>query len=106
MWGNPKHVEGLLGERVTDVLARRATLQVEHFATGAEFRDYFKTCYGPTIVVYRNIESDPDRVATLDRELAELGDRYLAESDGTMQWEYLLLTARICLLSATRGIGG
>ena len=39
-------------------------LAVDHFADGAEFRDYFKTVYGPTIAVYRNIESDPDRVAS------------------------------------------
>ena len=63
LWGDPKQVEQLLGDRVTDVLARRAKLKVEFFATGAEFRDYFKECYGLTIVAYRNIASDPDRVA-------------------------------------------
>lgn len=95
LWGDPKHVEGLLGERVTDVLARRSTLTVEHFEDGEEFRDYFKACYGPTIVAYRNIASEPGRVAALDRQLAELGDRNIAEHGGSMQWEYLLLTARV-----------
>ena len=33
-------------------------LTVDHFADGAEFRDYFKAVYGPTIAVYRNIEGD------------------------------------------------
>ena len=61
------------------------------FATGAEFRDYFKSHYGPTIVVYRSLADDPARVAALDAELAALGDRFL--SDGAMEWEYLLFTA-------------
>src|SRR6476660_304139 len=78
LWGNPRHVESLLGDRVTDVLARRSTLKVDHFSSGEEFRDYFKECYGPTIVAYRNIAHDKERVESLDRELAELGNRNLA----------------------------
>ena len=34
----------------------------------------------------------PDRVASLDAALADLGDRHL--TGGAMAWEYLLLTAR------------
>jgi SAM-dependent methyltransferase len=95
LWGNPKHVQQLLGDRVTDVLARRQTLKVDHFDSGDEFRDFFKAYYGPTIVAYRNIETEPERVATLDLELAELGNQNLAGFGGTMQWEYLLFTARV-----------
>jgi hypothetical protein len=68
-------------------------LTVDHFADGAEFRDFFKALYGPTIAVYRNIEGDPDRVAALDAAIAEVGDSVLSASS-TMEWEYLLLTAR------------
>src|SRR6476469_4475481 len=67
LWGNPRHVESLLGDRVTDVLARRSTLKGDHFSSGEEFRDYFKECYGPTIVAYRNIAHDKERVESLDR---------------------------------------
>ena len=59
--------------------------------SGAEFRDFFKATYGPTITVYRSIADDPARVAELDAALAALGDAALA--DGRMEWEYLLLTA-------------
>ncbi|MDT5368890.1 MAG: hypothetical protein QOC62_3321 [Mycobacterium sp.] len=93
MWGNEVHVRALLGDRVEQFTARRDVLAVGHFPAGAVFRDYFKTNYGPTITAYRNIEGDPERVAALDRALAELGDRYLAGSS-TMPWEYLLVTAR------------
>jgi SAM-dependent methyltransferase len=93
LWGQEDHVRALLGDRVTDVVTERRMLTVDHFADGAEFRDYFKAVYGPTISVYRNIEGDPDRVAALDADIAQVGDSVLSDSS-TMEWEYLLLTAR------------
>jgi ubiquinone/menaquinone biosynthesis C-methylase UbiE len=93
LWGSEDHVRALLGDRVGDLTTRRGALAVGHFPTGAAFRDYFKANYGPTITAYRNIENDPERVAALDTELAELGDRFIAGSSG-MEWEYLLVTAR------------
>lgn len=93
LWGHEDHVRTLLGDRVTDVVTERRMLTVDHFADGAEFRDYFKATYGPTIAVYRNIEGDPDRVAALDAEIAQVGDSVLSASS-SMEWEYLLLTAR------------
>jgi SAM-dependent methyltransferase len=92
LWGDEGHVRGLLGDRVTDVVAERRSLQVSVFADGAGFRDFFKRTYGPTIAVYRSLADDPDRAAELDTVLAGLGDGFLRE--GSMAWEYLLLTAR------------
>lgn len=92
LWGSEPHVRELLGDRVTAVETSRDTLQVNRFADGAGFRDYFKARYGPTIAVYRAIGGDPDRVAALDVALAELGDGAL-DDGGAMHWEYLLLTA-------------
>jgi SAM-dependent methyltransferase len=93
LWGQSDHVRALFGDRVTDLVTERRMLTVDHFTDGAEFRDYFKTVYGPTISVYRNIEGDPDRVAALDADIAKVGDSVLSDSS-TMEWEYLLLTAR------------
>ena len=93
LWGQEAHVRELFGDRVTDVVTERRMLPVDLFADGAEFRDYFKATYGPTISVYRNIEGDPDRVAALDADIARVGDSVLS-SASTMDWEYLLLTAR------------
>jgi SAM-dependent methyltransferase len=93
LWGQEDHVRGLLGDRITDVVTERRMLTVDHFANGAEFRDYFKTVYGPTISVYRNVEGDPERVAALDADIAQVGDSVLSGSSA-MEWEYLLLTAR------------
>jgi SAM-dependent methyltransferase len=93
MWGAEPHVRGLLGDRVRNFTAQRRTLRVARFADGAAFRDFFKANYGPTVAAYRGIAGDPDRMAELDARLAELGDRHLAGTS-TMEWEYLLVTAR------------
>ena len=92
LWGRADHVRTLLGDQVADLVARQQTLRVERFADGAQFRDFMKANYGPTITAYRFIADDADRVAALDADLARLGDRYL--HDGVMEWEYLLVTAR------------
>ena len=91
LWGHADHVRTLFGDRVTGLVARQQNLRVERFATGAEFRDFFKINYGPTIAVYRSIAGDRGSVEALDTELAALGDRHLA--GGAMEWEYLLVTA-------------
>jgi ubiquinone/menaquinone biosynthesis C-methylase UbiE len=92
LWGRADHVRALFGERVTDLVAHQQSLRVDRFADGAEFRDFMKRNYGPTIAVYRFIADDPAKVAALDAELAAMGDRFL--TDGTMHWEYLVVTAR------------
>jgi SAM-dependent methyltransferase len=92
LWGSEAHLAELLGDRVDDLQTERRSLGVTEFASGAQFRDFFKANYGPTIVTYRAIAEDAGRVAELDAALADLGDRQLA--DGVMEWEYLLATAR------------
>jgi ubiquinone/menaquinone biosynthesis C-methylase UbiE len=92
LWGRADHVRALFGDRVTDLVAHQQTLRVDRFATGAEFRDFFKANYGPTIAVYRFLTEDSAKVEALDADLAALGDRFVR--DGVMDWEYLLVTAR------------
>lgn len=93
LWGDEAHVRELFGDTVADVACTTERLRVDRFATGGEFRDFFKATYGPTIVTYRNIADDEERVAQLDRAIAELADRYLAA--GAMEWEYLLILATL-----------
>jgi SAM-dependent methyltransferase len=93
LWGREDHVRSLFGDRVTDVNAELGSLTVDHFGDGAEFRDYFKNVYGPTIAAYRNIEGDPERISALDADIARVGDGFL-NGGHVMEWEYLLLTAR------------
>lgn len=95
LWGSEDHVRGLFGAQVTDVVARRQTVTVDRFDTPDAFREYFKTNYGPTIATYRGIAGEPDQVAALDRDLAQLAQHHDRGEEGTvMEWEYLLFTAR------------
>lgn len=93
LWGSEQHLLSLFGDRITGVTARKQTVRMDRFGSGAEFRDYFKARYGPTIAVYKFIGDDTDKVAALDRDLAELGDR-LGAGGPAFDWEYLLFTAR------------
>jgi SAM-dependent methyltransferase len=95
LWGSEEHVRALLGDRVEHLTAEVRTLPVTRFDTPEGFRDYFKTNYGPTIAAYRFNADDPEKVAALDRDLADLGRRF-RRSDGSsvLDWEYLLVTAR------------
>lgn len=95
LWGNEEHVRDLLGDRVTNLTLTRERLTVDRFDNGAEWRDFFKATYGPTITTYTRIADDPAAVAELDAALAAHADKAFAAAsqDGTMEWEYLLVTA-------------
>jgi SAM-dependent methyltransferase len=92
LWGDEDHVRGLLGDRVTDVKAVKGVATIDDFPGSANFLEYFKRTYGPTIAVYKFIGEDPARVAELDAALHELAASFTDEQ-GVMRWEYLLLTA-------------
>jgi SAM-dependent methyltransferase len=95
LWGDEDHVRALLGDRVGAVEARTDVVRVDRFGAAGQFRDYFKSRYGPTIAVYRSLAEAPDRAAALDGDLAELARRHDRGEDGlVMDWEYLLVTAR------------
>jgi SAM-dependent methyltransferase len=96
LWGDEDHVRALLGDRVTDVVAKRQTLTSDLFASPEAWKDYWKTVYGPTIAVYRYVGDDPQEVAALDADLTALARRYDRGTGSTtvMDWEYLLFTAR------------
>ena len=83
LWGSADHVRGLLGDRVGDVTMERRGLSVNRFDDGEQFRDYFKTNYGPTIAAYRGLGDDNERTAALDADIARLGDDAL---EGHRRW--------------------
>jgi ubiquinone/menaquinone biosynthesis C-methylase UbiE len=93
LWGTVDHVRELFGERVRELTAQARMLTVSAFAAPAEFRRYFATHYGPTVAAYRTVADDPCRTAELDQRLDAVADDAMA-ADGTMEWEYLIVTAR------------
>jgi ubiquinone/menaquinone biosynthesis C-methylase UbiE len=91
LWGREPYVSALLGNRVRGVKMRRGVLEVSRFDSAEAVHDYFKNHYGPTIEAYANHGENPVLAAELDAQLIELARQHLA--DGTMGWEYLLVTA-------------
>lgn len=91
LWGDEHHVRELLGRRVTDLSFERRELHIDRFATGEEFRDFFRDLYGPTAAAYRSAEQN-GRTRELDDAMIALAEQHLV--DGAMEWEYLLVTAR------------
>jgi len=91
LWGRKDYAVGLLGDRVTNVHARRDVLPVDRFDTAEDVHYYFKNHYGPTIEAFANIGDNAVLAAALDAQLMELAEEYL--TDGEMHWGYLLLTA-------------
>ncbi len=91
LWGREGYVTGLLGDRVGRMTARRGMLKVHRFDSPEAVHAYFKNHYGPTIEAYANIGHNRVLTAELDAQLVELAQHYLA--NGTMNWEYLLVTA-------------
>ena len=68
---------------------------MSRFTTPEDFRDYFKQRYGPTVATYRALTDNPERIAALDRDLADLARRHDRGTAATvMDWEYLLATAQ------------
>jgi ubiquinone/menaquinone biosynthesis C-methylase UbiE len=95
LWGDEAHVRELLGEGVVDVRVEKRTLRVTCWATAEEFREFFKTYYGPTIAVYRAIGPDRERAEALDRDLADLARRFDCGTDTlVVESEYLVLIGR------------
>jgi ubiquinone/menaquinone biosynthesis C-methylase UbiE len=94
LWGDEDHVRALLGDRVTDVRVERRTVRVTRFAEPADFREYFKTNYGPTIAAYGQ-QPDAASVTQLDAALDSLAERFDRGEGGhlVLEWEYLLVTA-------------
>lgn len=96
-WGDEAHVATLLGDRVERLEHRRGRLAVTAFDSGRDFRDYFATHYGPTIMAYRAHAGDAERTAALDAALVDLGEREGRHSDGrfSMEWEFLVVIAGV-----------
>lgn len=92
LWGRPGYVAALLGSQIGEITSTRGMLAVNRFDNAEAVHAYFKQHYGPTIEAYANIGHNRVLTAELDAQLVELAQQHL--SDGTMGWEYLLVTAK------------
>jgi ubiquinone/menaquinone biosynthesis C-methylase UbiE len=88
LWGREDHVRELFDDGVRELRARRGTATFAVEDSPEAFREWWKRNYGPTIAVYKSL--DTDRSAELDAAFL----RMLEEtwSGGTWEAEYLLIT--------------
>lgn len=96
LWGSEDHVRELFGDKVSDLTMQRRTVVMDHCATPLEFREYWKSHYGPTIAAYRFNAQDPERLAALDRDFLAFLEKWNGSTDpGSTAYEaeYLLVTA-------------
>lgn len=97
LWGDEQHVRELLGDRVSELEARREALVFDHFASPEQFCDYYKEHFGPIIATYRHNADDPERLAALDRDFRRYArDAARSGEDGRPLYDadYLLVVAR------------
>ena len=93
LWGSEDHVRELFGDRVEDLAFARDHVEVDLFTHPTAFRDYFRDNYGPTLMAYRGLADQPERVAELDAALDALAAG-ADEGSGRMRWEYVVVSAR------------
>ena len=96
LWGSEDHVRELFGDRVTDLTMQRQTVVLDHCTQPAEFREYWKRNYGPTIATYRFNADHPERVEDLDRDFLAFLTAWNRETEAgrtAYDAEYLLVTA-------------
>ena len=95
LWGSEDHVRELFGDRVTNLTMQRRTVVLDHCTEPAEFREYWKRNYGPTIAAYKFNADAPDRVAALDADFLEFLTSWNRGDGQRARWEaeYLLVTA-------------
>jgi SAM-dependent methyltransferase len=95
LWGDEDHVRALLGDRVSHIETRKGAVTIE-FPSPEAWLERWKQIYGPTVVTYRSIAADPERVAALDRALTAVATRFDRGAATTvLDWEYLILTADV-----------
>ncbi|MBY0288025.1 MAG: methyltransferase domain-containing protein [Mycobacteriaceae bacterium] len=95
LWGSENHVRELFGDRVSDLTMWRQTVMLDHCTEPTQFREYWKSNYGPTIAAYKFNADAPDRIEALDRDFLEFLTSWNRGDDQRAVWEaeYLLVTA-------------
>jgi ubiquinone/menaquinone biosynthesis C-methylase UbiE len=95
LWGSEEHVEELFGDRFASLEMTRDQY-VERADSPREYRETFKSTFGPVSAIWAGLENDPDRAAAFDRdflEFAERADRGSPEGPSEYPYEYLLVVA-------------
>jgi len=91
MWGDEKHLQSLLGDRVDFAVLERDNLAITAFPQARDYAKHFKAYYGPTIATHANAVNE-GRDGELDEALDQFCDKWnrgTAES-AHFEQEYLV----------------
>ena len=93
LWGSEEHVRELLGPGLSDLQMERHVLSITDFATPEEYYEMFKTKYGPTLAVQKNIGDDAERRAEFEAAYLDFAKRADSGEPGAARFdqEYLLV---------------
>jgi ubiquinone/menaquinone biosynthesis C-methylase UbiE len=96
-WGVEDHVRSLFGDGVSELTFTRQTQTVDHFATPEALIAYYREHFGPTIMAYKSLAGDPERIAALDAALLDFATRMNLSGAGEparYEFEYMIVVAR------------
>jgi ubiquinone/menaquinone biosynthesis C-methylase UbiE len=96
LWGSEDHMRELFGDRVAALDMTRRDY-VERADSPRDYRELFKSTFGPVVAAYADLADDPERAAALDRAFLDFATRANGGPPGgpaEYRYEYLLATAR------------
>jgi ubiquinone/menaquinone biosynthesis C-methylase UbiE len=96
LWGDEEHVRELFGDRAAPELTRKEYVERSP-GSPEEYRDFFKTTFGPLVALYGALESSaPERAEALDRAFLEFATTHNRGTPNAAEYvyEYLLVVAR------------
>ena len=95
LWGSEDHVKEVFGDRVEFGTLEREVLKIDAFARPADYVDYFKDKYGPTLVAQANARKD-GREEELNEALYAFCDEWNlgTADDARFEQEYLVAVGR------------
>ena len=91
LWGSEEHLQGLFGDRVEFHTLERDVLEITAFKQPLDYREHFKTLYGPTIATYKNARAN-EREEELDGAMGDFCHEWNRGSEDAARFEkeYLL----------------
>jgi ubiquinone/menaquinone biosynthesis C-methylase UbiE len=96
LWGSEGHVRELFGDRVAALDMTRWDY-VERADSPRDYRELFKSTFGPVVGLYAALADDPERAASLDRAFLDFATHANGGPPGgpaEYRYEYLLVVAR------------
>jgi hypothetical protein len=81
-WGSEPRLRELFGDRVRELRTDRREF-VFRFRSAADFADYFRAHYGPTLKAFQALDEDHGKL--LHADLVDLITRYDVATDGTVK---------------------